>query len=194
MFMYSVYLEFTRQFLLFQTNQTSSESDSNIFLSLSLLLSLSLFHPLLRCSAGFGGCIRDVRFARGPVVSLAAVSSSAVRVNLDGCLSADTSVNCRGNDSILVYTGRDSSTEDLTLQPFTGKSSIRPLFASTIPTSAVAKPHWPAAILASCCLPCLCVRRLFGLICPFCLEFVIVKTKQKNNIICPGQRWTQTRH
>ncbi|KAK7153113.1 hypothetical protein R3I93_011118 [Phoxinus phoxinus] len=73
-------------------------------------------HSLLH---GFGGCIRHVRFARGPVVSLAAVSSSAVRVNLDGCLSADTSVNCRGNDSILVYTGRDRSTEDLTLQPFT---------------------------------------------------------------------------
>ncbi|RXN20724.1 usherin [Labeo rohita] len=73
-------------------------------------------HSLLH---GFGGCIRDVRFARGPVVSLAAVSSSAVRVNLDGCLSADTSVNCRGNDSILVYTGRDRSAEDLTLQPFT---------------------------------------------------------------------------
>nr|XP_009291422.1 usherin [Danio rerio] len=73
-------------------------------------------HSLLH---GFGGCIRDVRLARGPVVSLAAVSSSAVRVNLDGCLSADTSVNCRGNDSILVYTGRDRSAEDLTLQPFT---------------------------------------------------------------------------
>ncbi|XP_016350129.1 usherin-like, partial [Sinocyclocheilus anshuiensis] len=73
-------------------------------------------HSLLH---GFGGCIRDVRFARGPVISLAAVSSSAVRVNLDGCLSVDTSVNCRGNDSILVYTGRDRSAEDLTLQPFT---------------------------------------------------------------------------
>ncbi|KTG40571.1 hypothetical protein cypCar_00002776 [Cyprinus carpio] len=83
------------------------------------ILSLSLFHPRLCCAAGFGGCIRDVRFAPGPVVSLAAVSSSAVRVNLDGCLSADTSVNCRGNDSILVYTGRDRSAEDLTLQPFT---------------------------------------------------------------------------
>ncbi|XP_016124971.1 usherin [Sinocyclocheilus grahami] len=79
-------------------------------------------HPALNKHSflhGFGGCIRDVRFARGPVVSLAAVSSSAVRVNLDGCLSADTSVNCRGNDSILVYTGRDRSAEDLTLQPFT---------------------------------------------------------------------------
>uniref|UniRef100_A0A671RF78 Usherin-like n=1 Tax=Sinocyclocheilus anshuiensis TaxID=1608454 RepID=A0A671RF78_9TELE len=99
-------------------NPGNSECDLNIFLPLSLL-SLSLFHPLLCCAAGFGGCIRDVRFARGPVISLAAVSSSAVRVNLDGCLSVDTSVNCRGNDSILVYTGRDRSAEDLTLQPFT---------------------------------------------------------------------------
>lgn len=121
------------QFLLFQINPASLECDLSIFLPLSLLLSLSLFHPRLCCAAGFGGCIRDVRFARRPVVSLAAVSSSAVRVNLDGCLSADTSVNCRGNDSILVYTGRDRSAEDLTLQPFTGKSSIRPLFGSTIP-------------------------------------------------------------
>ncbi|XP_056624652.1 usherin [Triplophysa dalaica] len=81
-----------------------------------------VLHPALNKHSllhGFGGCIRDVRFARGPVVSLAAVSSGAVRVNLDGCLSADTSVNCRGNDSILVYTGRDRSADDLTLQPFT---------------------------------------------------------------------------
>lgn len=130
--MYSVYQEFTDSFLSFQINPANSECDLNIFLPLALL-SLSLFHPVLCCAAGFGGCIRDVRFARGPVVSLAAVSSSAVRVNLDGCLSADTSVNCRGNDSILVYTGRDRSAEDLTLQPFTGKSSIQPLFASTSP-------------------------------------------------------------
>uniref|UniRef100_A0AAY4ADY9 Usher syndrome type IIa protein homolog n=1 Tax=Denticeps clupeoides TaxID=299321 RepID=A0AAY4ADY9_9TELE len=68
---------------------------------------------------GFGGCIRNVKFTRGPVVNLAAVSSNAVRVNLDGCLSADTSVNCRGNDSILVYTGREQRAEDLALQPFT---------------------------------------------------------------------------
>ncbi|KAL7861382.1 hypothetical protein SRHO_G00128230 [Serrasalmus rhombeus] len=83
-----------------------------------------LQHPaLLRHSLlhGFGGCIRAVRLAaRGPVVNLAAASRGAVRVNLDGCLSADTSVNCRGNDSILVYAGRESSTLDLTLQPFTG--------------------------------------------------------------------------
>ncbi|XP_037397596.1 usherin [Pygocentrus nattereri] len=82
-----------------------------------------LQHPaLLRHSLlhGFGGCIRAVRLAaRGPVVNLAAASRGAVRVNLDGCLSADTSVNCRGNDSILVYAGRESSTLDLTLQPFT---------------------------------------------------------------------------
>uniref|UniRef100_A0A4W4GYM7 Usher syndrome 2A (autosomal recessive, mild) n=1 Tax=Electrophorus electricus TaxID=8005 RepID=A0A4W4GYM7_ELEEL len=82
-----------------------------------------LRHPALRQHSllqGFGGCIRDVRLvAQGPVVNLAAVCHGAVRVNLDGCLSADTSVNCRGNDSILVYAGRETSTLDLTLQPFT---------------------------------------------------------------------------
>ncbi|KAG9336281.1 hypothetical protein JZ751_002628 [Albula glossodonta] len=76
------------------------------------LASISLLH-------GFGGCIRDVTFARGVTSDLAAVSSRAVRVNLDGCLSPDTAVNCRGNDSILVYAGRDSRTEDRGLQPFT---------------------------------------------------------------------------
>ncbi|KAJ8400312.1 hypothetical protein AAFF_G00396950 [Aldrovandia affinis] len=68
---------------------------------------------------GFGGCIRDVRLGRGAAVDLAAVSSRAVRVSLDGCLSADKLVNCRGNDSILVYTGRDRRTEDHGLEPFT---------------------------------------------------------------------------
>ncbi|XP_049320201.1 usherin isoform X1 [Astyanax mexicanus] len=82
-----------------------------------------LQHPALQRHSlrhGFGGCIRGVRLAaRGPVVNLAAASRGAVRVNLDGCLSADTSVNCRGNDSILVYSGRERSAVDLTLQPFT---------------------------------------------------------------------------
>ncbi|XP_076156222.1 usherin [Alosa pseudoharengus] len=68
---------------------------------------------------GLGGCLKDVKFARGPVVDLPAVSSGAVRVNLDGCLSADTHGNCRGNDSILVHTGRGEQAQDLTLQPFT---------------------------------------------------------------------------
>lgn len=80
-----------------------------------------LFSFSFTSPAGFGGCIRDVRLAAsGPVLNLAAALCAAVRVNLDGCLSADTSVNCRGNDSILVYTGNEIGAVDLSLQPFTG--------------------------------------------------------------------------
>ncbi|XP_055581897.1 usherin [Falco cherrug] len=68
---------------------------------------------------GFGGCMKDVKFTRGAVVNLASVSSSAVRVNLDGCLSTDSAVNCRGNDSILVYRGKEQSVYESGLQPFT---------------------------------------------------------------------------
>ncbi|XP_039192169.1 usherin isoform X7 [Crotalus tigris] len=68
---------------------------------------------------GFGGCMKDVKFTRSAVVNLASVSSSAVRVNLDGCLSTDSAVNCRGNDSILVYQGKKKHVYDNGLQPFT---------------------------------------------------------------------------
>lgn len=51
---------------------------------------------------------------------MASVSSGAVRVNLDGCLSSDSTSNCRGNDSILVYQGRERSVQEQGLQPFTG--------------------------------------------------------------------------
>lgn len=64
--------------------------------------------------------MKDVKFTRGAVVNLASVSSSAVRVNLDGCLSTDSAVNCRGNDSILVYRGKERSVYEAGLQPFTG--------------------------------------------------------------------------
>ncbi|XP_062863133.1 usherin [Trichomycterus rosablanca] len=83
----------------------------------------TLQHPALHRHSllhGFGGCIRDVRLAvSGPVLNLAGASCGAVRVNLDGCLSADTSVNCRGNDSILVYAGSEIKSVDRALQPFT---------------------------------------------------------------------------
>ncbi|KAJ6666895.1 hypothetical protein lerEdw1_018897 [Lerista edwardsae] len=68
---------------------------------------------------GFGGCMKDVKFTQGAVVNLASVSSSAVRVNLDGCLSTDSAVNCRGNDSILVYRGKERSVYESGLLPFT---------------------------------------------------------------------------
>ncbi|XP_060102758.1 usherin [Heteronotia binoei] len=73
----------------------------------------------LELEQGFGGCMKDVKFTRGAVVNLASVSSSAVRVNLDGCLSTDNAVNCRENDSILVYQGKEQSVYDSGLQPFT---------------------------------------------------------------------------
>ncbi|XP_062981457.1 usherin [Elgaria multicarinata webbii] len=74
---------------------------------------------VLGLEQGFGGCMKDVKFTRGAVVNLASVSSSAVRVNLDGCLSTDSAVNCRGNDSILVYRGKERSVYETGLQPFT---------------------------------------------------------------------------
>lgn len=76
------------------------------------------------CLLGFGGCMKDVKFTRGAVVNLASVSSSAVRVNLDGCLSTDSAVNCRGNDSILVYRGKEQSVYESGLQPFTGNTLV----------------------------------------------------------------------
>ncbi|NXK24475.1 USH2A protein, partial [Arenaria interpres] len=77
------------------------------------------FYKELSLEQGFGGCMKDVKFTRGAVVNLASVSSSAVRVNLDGCLSTDSAVNCRGNDSILVYRGKEQSVYESGLQPFT---------------------------------------------------------------------------
>ncbi|KAM4814939.1 usherin-like, partial [Thomomys bottae] len=73
----------------------------------------------LSLQQGFGGCMKDVSFTRGAIVNLASVSSSAVTVNLDGCLSTDITGNCRGNDSILVYQGREQTVYDPGLQPFT---------------------------------------------------------------------------
>ncbi|XP_039386307.1 usherin [Mauremys reevesii] len=80
---------------------------------------LQNFYKELGLEQGFGGCMKDVEFTRGAVVNLASVSSSAVRVNLDGCLSTDRAVNCRGNDSILVYRGKEQSVYESGLQPFT---------------------------------------------------------------------------
>ncbi|XP_075451724.1 usherin isoform X2 [Ascaphus truei] len=75
--------------------------------------------PDLDLQHGFGGCMKDVRFTQGVVVNFASASSSAVRVNLDGCLSTDSSVNCRGNDSIIVYKGKEQTIYESGLQPFT---------------------------------------------------------------------------
>ncbi|XP_003474286.2 usherin isoform X2 [Cavia porcellus] len=73
----------------------------------------------LSLEQGFGGCVKEVAFAHGAVVNLASVSSLAVRVNLDGCLSPASAANCRGNDSIMVFRGHQHSAHDSGLQPFT---------------------------------------------------------------------------
>ncbi|XP_070624945.1 usherin-like [Bos indicus] len=73
----------------------------------------------LKLEQGFGGCMKDVKFARGAVINLASVSSGAVRVNLDGCLSTDSAAKCRGDDSILVYRGEERTAYESHLQPFT---------------------------------------------------------------------------
>ncbi|XP_052056319.1 usherin [Apodemus sylvaticus] len=73
----------------------------------------------LTLEPGFRGCVKEVAFTRGVVVNLASVSSRAVRVNQDGCLSSDSTVNCGGNDSILVYRGSQQSVYESGLQPFT---------------------------------------------------------------------------
>lgn len=69
---------------------------------------------------GFRGCMKEVAFTRGAVVNLASVSSRAVRVHQEGCLSSDSTVNCGGNDSILVYWGSQRSVYGSGLQPFAG--------------------------------------------------------------------------
>ncbi|KAM8945416.1 usherin [Pelodytes ibericus] len=68
---------------------------------------------------GFGGCLKDLSFTKGVVVNFASASLSAVRVNLDGCPSTDSTINCRGNDSIIVYRGEAQTVSEHDLQPFT---------------------------------------------------------------------------
>ncbi|XP_072265966.1 usherin isoform X2 [Pyxicephalus adspersus] len=74
--------------------------------------------PELQTQQGFGGCMKAIRFIQGVVVNIASVSSTAVRVDLDGCPSTDSSVNCRGNDSIIVYRGGEETANDHSLKPF----------------------------------------------------------------------------
>ncbi|XP_069811529.1 usherin [Dendropsophus ebraccatus] len=75
--------------------------------------------PELHMQQGFGGCLKDISFTQGVVVNIASVSRSAVRVSLDGCPSSDNSLNCRGNDSTIIYTGKEESVLDYSVQPFT---------------------------------------------------------------------------
>uniref|UniRef100_A0A8C7Q6N4 Usher syndrome 2A (autosomal recessive, mild) n=1 Tax=Oncorhynchus mykiss TaxID=8022 RepID=A0A8C7Q6N4_ONCMY len=77
-----------------------------------------------------GGCVRGVTVRSGPVtgsigvpdvsaVSLSASTRRSVMINLDGCPATDSIFYCRGNDSVLVYMGRETQARDLGVQPFT---------------------------------------------------------------------------
>ncbi|CAL8379075.1 unnamed protein product [Arctogadus glacialis] len=90
-----------------------------------------LRHPALARNShrnGLGGCLRrlTVRADGGPrppvvpaAVNLSGAARRSVRVELDGCSSGDTRFLCRGNDSVLVYSGRETLARDAGLQPFT---------------------------------------------------------------------------
>ncbi|KAG9484595.1 hypothetical protein GDO78_010137 [Eleutherodactylus coqui] len=73
----------------------------------------------LHMQQGFGGCLKDISLTPGVVVNIVSVSSSAVRVSLDGCPSSDSSMNCRGNDSTIIYGGEETSAQDHSVRPFT---------------------------------------------------------------------------
>ncbi|XP_041418335.1 usherin [Xenopus laevis] len=75
--------------------------------------------PDLDLHQGFGGCIKEMELKKGFVVNFATSSFGAVRVYLDGCLLTGSSVNCRGNDSVIVYGGESQESYDNPLQPFT---------------------------------------------------------------------------
>uniref|UniRef100_A0AAV2LNE7 Usherin n=1 Tax=Knipowitschia caucasica TaxID=637954 RepID=A0AAV2LNE7_KNICA len=74
---------------------------------------------------GLGGCIRSVSISDGrnsnssPSLNLFVASLGSVRVFLGGCPSSESRYNCRGNDSVLIYTGNKTEAIDNTLQPFT---------------------------------------------------------------------------
>ncbi|XP_072320975.1 usherin [Eucyclogobius newberryi] len=74
---------------------------------------------------GLGGCIRRVSISEernsgnSPFVNLFFASLGSVRVSLGGCPSSESRYNCRGNDSVLIYTGEKTQAIDYTLQPFT---------------------------------------------------------------------------
>ncbi|XP_014832285.1 PREDICTED: usherin-like isoform X1 [Poecilia mexicana] len=90
---------------------------------------VELSHPGLNGQShkhGLGGCIRGLTVRsdeRTPPVSrsinLSVAYRRSVRVNLDGCPTTESRFNCRGNDSVLVYTGRQTQATDYGLLPFT---------------------------------------------------------------------------
>nr|XP_043886757.1 usherin-like [Solea senegalensis] len=90
---------------------------------------MELTHPALDSRShkhGLGGCIRGLTIRSDetnlPVsqsVRLSVDSHRSLRVYLDGCPTSESRYNCRGNDSVLVYSGRGTQATDYSLQPFT---------------------------------------------------------------------------
>ncbi|XP_030271338.1 usherin [Sparus aurata] len=88
-----------------------------------------LIHPALDSRShrhGLGGCIRgltirsdETNLPLSQSVNLFVASRRSVRVYLDGCPTSESRYNCRGNDSVLVYSGRRTLATDYSLQPFT---------------------------------------------------------------------------
>ena len=94
---------------------------------LSSLLTPSTL-SLLSSFKGLGGCIRGLTVRSDETnppasqsVNLFAATRHSVRVYLDGCPTAESWYNCRGNDSVLVYSGRKTQATDYNVQPFTGE-------------------------------------------------------------------------
>lgn len=56
-------------------------------------------------------------------INLSVASRRSVRVYLDGCPTSESRYNCRGNDSVLVYSGKETQATDYSLQPFTGNTT-----------------------------------------------------------------------
>ncbi|TMS13118.1 Usherin [Larimichthys crocea] len=89
----------------------------------------NLIHPALNSQShkhSLGGCIRGLTIRsdeKNPPVSqsviLSVASRRSVRVYLDGCPTSESRYNCRGNDSVLVYSGKKTQATDYSLQPFT---------------------------------------------------------------------------
>ncbi|XP_061670381.1 usherin isoform X4 [Syngnathoides biaculeatus] len=75
---------------------------------------------------GFGGCMRGLTIqsdkTKPPVsqsINLSVASGRSVRIYLDGCPNSESRYNCRGNDSVLAFSGRKTHAFDYGLQPFT---------------------------------------------------------------------------
>lgn len=115
--------------MVYKTKRESVKLINNVkYFSVTLLLFFvytSCLHLFL--STGLGGCIRRLTIRSDErsssvteTVDLAVTSRRSVRVYLDGCPTSESRFNCRGNDSVLVYSGSQTQATDYSLQPFTG--------------------------------------------------------------------------